>query len=869
MLEKEVQQSSNVSNYANDLFFSKYFEAAGDLKMLGIYNGTNHDISLKGIEIWGAKETDTIWANRSGKRNNFVKLDLLKDDIKSGEEMILFSVGSSADDWISDYSDYNKSSYPENWYLIGKWGSGYDNSKDPDHYHLGLSFSGAYSLILVKVDTINKDTTLLDVFGAGTLLAPKHGGVSKSPNCTMDNNTYAFSTNTGEDEDGNTVTLTTNSTILVRKNIVKDGLSAVANNTLTFKTLGNDYNGIAGEWWGKSVCVDINASIKDSLYKQSCNYFSIVSTFDYNGYYISFDSISVTPLNTNHRNIDGTFTIPIPDLDTLSCYKIKVISKDANGHELSISTSRVPIMVTKNMDVNNQLFTQFTIDTCKICDVVIRDNSILSTVSNPKRPRFKNIYVYPGSTLSIPLGTEHDINHIVLRSEDDKVPFVKLNSHLNSSEKIIYFTKRITNDRYYFFSLPYDCKVSSIYFMTNEKLQYGVDWQILYYDGQQRAIDNNSAVTHWKVINRSETLKAGIGYAIAVSVQQDGWKKEVIFPMDISSNDIYVTDSITKSISITAYGSENGAYPEFTKDGLHANSVGWNFIGNPYLTSYGQLSSKNGKVVLSQDTSWYSNFDDNTNLYYTIPNAGQDQTYYQDFASLYTLQPFQAMFIQAPCDGILTFYQSEVKRNSPTRISTAKSADIIRIKLYNGLFEDYTTFLIDNDYSNKYEIGYDLLKTIQFYTNAPQIYSIINNEKLAFNAINDSVAQNIQLGTYIYNGSNNTISLSKDFDLSNLEHVYLIDNNNNSITDLLYNDYTFITNTQLYTNSRFTISIIRKTQEDNITTNNNIIYNQDNYKSTFIFDILGHKLGSINELETLPSGIYIIYDGYFSKKNIY
>jgi hypothetical protein len=102
-----------------------------------------------------------------------------------------------------------------------------------------------------------------------------------------------------------------------------------------------------------------------------------------------------------------------------------------------------------------------------------------------------------------------------------------------------------------------------------------------------------------------------------------------------------------------------------------------------------------------------------------------------------------------------------------------------------------------------------------------------------------------------------------------LEHVYLIDNNNNSITDLLYNDYTFITNTQLYTNSRFTISIIRKTQEDNITTNNNIIYNQDNYKSTFIFDILGHKLGSINELETLPSGIYIIYDGYFSKKNIY
>jgi hypothetical protein len=107
--------------------------------------------------------------------------------------------------------------------------------------------------------------------------------------------------------------------------------------------------------------------------------------------------------------------------------------------------------------------------------------------------------------------------------------------------------------------------------------------------------------------------------------------------MDISSNDIYVTDSITKSISITAYGSENGAYPEFTKDGLHANSVGWNFIGNPYLTSYGQLSSKNGKVVLSQDTSWYSNFDDNTNLYYTIPNAGQDQTYYQDFASLYTL----------------------------------------------------------------------------------------------------------------------------------------------------------------------------------------------------------------------------------------
>ena len=80
LLENQVTKGTGSGNVAEDLFFSKYFEGSGSLKLLGIFNGTNRDIDLTNY---------TLLRGNNGNGTSGTVFDLSQlGTIKQGQEII-------------------------------------------------------------------------------------------------------------------------------------------------------------------------------------------------------------------------------------------------------------------------------------------------------------------------------------------------------------------------------------------------------------------------------------------------------------------------------------------------------------------------------------------------------------------------------------------------------------------------------------------------------------------------------------------------------------------------------------------------------------------------------------------------------------
>ena len=836
VLENQVTKGTGTGKVAEDLFFSKYFEAKGDLKMLGIFNGTDHNIDLTNIRIWGAKEDASEWKKEGSlSPNNYVNLGKIKQTIISGEEIILFTVGNYFASKIDDYTKsseypngYTQTSHPNNWYLVGIWGTG---GKDANG-NMGLTFSGAYSLALVDV-TDAENPKFLDVIGAGTESAPAHDGIGSSPTCTMDNNNKAFYATKGKDFEGNETTISTNSFLLVRKNTVESGSKAVEYNTTRFKTLGDDYfesEGIEGEWIGKSVCEDVSSTESQIMDSVSCSYFDYVSTFDYSGYYTTYDSLTTVEFEESSRNLDGTVTIPINRMDTLACRGLKIIAADESGNVLTTKEYRVPILITENASTNSTKYFRFSGDTCKTCDVVIRNNATLTKEADGAdndKPQVRDVMVYEGSSLVVPSGTNYTVNSLSLRRREDAVAVVDVVGTLNinsTSDKPVYLDMRITAENWHWFTLPYDCAIADVTWSNGQPAKYRTDWFLMYYDGESRATGVDSG--NWKEYTGS-TIAAGQGFIIGI--KGDGNDKhafELRFPM---AKEVITKDGEDKTVPVYAYGAGKDVRP---------NHKGWNLVGNPYLNYYqkGNINSFNGLRLglLEYDaaTGWWSVSAKDMGPYIVIPQNFGWSAYKQVLVSSQDLLPFTSYFIQVGKDtGYENGQRCEVQFDKNQRGKSAKAALMTGAELeaeeepvITGIVlrnaqgeEDETSLVIAEQFGSSYEMGADFFKWFgdyyKYYT-LPVLYSIGDDGgKRAFNAVNEAGAkQSIPLGMYAARDGEYTFSLNTRSDLSRVDKVWLYDAESGLYTDLLREDYTFAT-TRTEGSGRFFLSVVLKEKE--------------------------------------------------------
>jgi|GEM_PF-7008034 len=855
-IENQTTHGSS-SNIADNLFFSKYYESTNNVKLLAVFNGTGNDVDLSDFRIRLSGAGKTVCSGTTSWSSTIT----LSGTLEQGKEYILYEDGNNdTDEEVMACVQENHADELATWNL-----------------NTSVSFSGNDAVILEQNNGSSYE--IIDIIGAGTSSSANLGstcdeGVVDAVDFMDANGWYNAA---GESiEDGSTIALSTNRCLLVRKSTVKSGAIAVAKNTTDFVTLGGEF----GEWIGKQI-----PDGSDNGVQASCDGFDFVGTFNYGGYYQTYDSLTRIDLGGN-QNADGTYTIPVPELDTLSCTKMRIQVLDNNGVSLASSEYKVPIMVkSSGVTTTDELFSKHGIEGCRDCDVVVLKNATLQKAPNGATndmPEVRDMEVYAGGKLVVPNGTNYTMRKLVMRSKGDEVPVAEIDGTAVISDKL-YHAKRIDAQKFYFFTLPYDCAVSDITYYNGEVLgARGIDYVIKYYDGVGRANGQNAG--HWEEFTGA-TLQAGVGYILAVDASlngdfNDNPKKEFLFPMTKM-----LTENSDKTVAVGTWGIGDATIGD--------NHKGWNLIGTPFMSHYNPISATGLKVGTYTDGEWNSEgtiFTYNESVtvpYVTMPNA-DGKTYTQRLASSQDLEPFKSFFIQVGKEGdVITdvaFSSAERLSKAPHRAPAVDATVWVELELKNTSGSDFTTIILDENCTADYEIGADLEKMLG-YAALPQFYSLQSNARLAFNALPSEFASvSIPLGFYAPKSDTYTIALNTE-NTQNLEGVYLTDNVAGTVTNLLLDDYTF-SSAKVLNETRFSIAVVRAvTAVDNVLAENDLVSIVNSYdlhiknapigSELRVYDTLGREVISdqidveqkIYHLHT--AGVYHVQIISKDKKSVY
>ena len=607
---------------ATELFFSKYFEGAGNMKLISIYNGTTRDISLTNYKIFKYNFNSSNAHNNTLNDNEYPLAGL--GTIRAGQEIIFFTRPLDTETSLSACS----SSFLDE--MAGKSGAD-ENPRwiecDGSKSYGGTTFkkfdfSGNDPLYLYK------GSDLIDIIGAyetapgsdskncrnepawaGTI---QNMDYRKSPSDTTFNAFYeASSVNPATTADSiallnafginlsdSIINATTARCVLFRYRMVTSGENAVANNSADFASFTPD------EWRGRSVCVATStyptAGVSDDS-PSTCNSYQDLGTFNYSEYYMDWKTIGDDSDLSNYviggveTGTENLYELPIDNLAQYSCLNLQFLLLDADDNtELSSVNAQVPILVKGSHATNDPIFNEImktdggvplydeSIDRCKTCEVLLLNGATLTKASDDADhdvARFKDITLYPGSKLIVPSETNFTVNTLTCRVEGDDVPLTELVGNLMNESKQLVVTRRITNDRYYFFSLPYDCRMADIRLANGAPATNGVNFRLLEYDADARAEEgSHSGVPgHWKLAT-GDRLIAGKGYALAVNSKKP---KEIVFPMTIPSKNLTNEErtKVTNTVDINEYV---GA--------ARNTNHNWNLIAHPYITKFEVVS---------------------------------------------------------------------------------------------------------------------------------------------------------------------------------------------------------------------------------------------------------------------------------------
>ena len=707
IIDGEVEHGVGTGAAATELFFSKYFEGSGNMKLLAFFNGTAHDIDLTNYKIaiktCGSPANDAAIASSTYTSTVNYEISAL-GSIKAGQEIILYRWP----DYKSDVSDPLGALYACSEDFLTEQGGKSDADEDVRWIQCDGSTKYGPSETTFPAFTFNgndaicllKDEVLIDVIGTtgapgkvkncanrlndlGWTINVKnidygkasddpaydalYAASSKSP--TNDTERRAVLAGFKVDLDNEYIDLTTARCILFRDKSVTSGERAVALNTGTEFTTCNDFTYMGesykSEWNGRQVCMsstDQSAAGVSNDAKATCNSYQDLGAFDYSSYYKDWSNINPgLELDEHVRNADEkTYNIPIPELAKYSCLNIRFQLKD--GDEILTETPvQVPILVTGGRKyTNDAIFNEIvktdggdpvydqSITRCQTCDVVILGNGILEKAASGATndaAQIGNLKIYPGGKLVVPTSTSYTVNSLSFRRQEDEVPSANIQGTLTiQTTNGTYLDMRVDPTNWHYFSLPYNCKVSDITYSDGiTPAKVGSDYLLKKYNGEKRAATQAGGC--WEMVAPDEELKKGLGYIFALP--GDGKvKREFRFPM---SNDVITEDLGPKTIGqVFGYGCDK------TDEELGPNHKGWNLIGNPYLLPY-ETDFTNplttGKLIHTPDPwdgKWMIEDNDATrNVHYIVePRDNGWSEYRQVTIYDYPMKPFTCYFVQ-------------------------------------------------------------------------------------------------------------------------------------------------------------------------------------------------------------------------------
>ena len=436
--------------------------------------------------------------------------------------------------------------------------------------------------------------------------------------------------------------------------------------------------------------------------------------------------------------------------------------------------------------------------------------------------------IYPGATVTVTKGAQDvgtlKVRTLVLRNGWTRIGekaydvarlYVSSDANLakNAGDNVWYSDWYIDYDQYYPIAVPWEVDLGGNdgstlkYKNTKSNAIIGATTgsvRLRYYDGASRASNGQTNIgnsPNWKLYGAdgSEAIPAklqpGKGYAMTAKRPTGKAFSIVRMPLTIPSADWTtggehgnVNTTHKDQVSVTAHGDDNT--PTYAK--------GWNLIANPYMSIY------QGAISLTPTEGAAT-----TVKFVNIPDVDFKE-YDQRSTATATLKPASAFLIQAPKTGTITFGTANRKASAPSyrREETESVPEQQAYILLNGNdAEDEMGILVSDKYTAEYELNADLEKLLSD-GNTLRTYMRYNDMNMAYLAINEELAkQLIPVSVRIPADGDYTFRIHEASIADELEGIYLTDYQTNTVTNLLYDSYTFnaVAGTD---NARFAINAV-------------------------------------------------------------
>ena len=574
---------------------------------------------------------------------------------------------------------------------------------------------------------------------------------------------------------------------------------------------------------------------------------------------------NVTLTNLNSGSTSDIYKVEGVALTTNDGEVLKIVDNTSNNRKLLCK----PILVT-----GESVSTAYSTLETTVCDVVVLNGGKLS--AGDAHVDFANIYIYPGGKLILDgksLGVKRQVylrgGYSWLNSEY-ALPELYLNGTIdfNGSGNIIY-DYYIQNYKYYQFSLPYQVPLANV---TDEA---GVDdfpvW-VKHYNGALRAVDPHATSWEWYPSENGDAnayFKAGEGYIIAAQPRQVGNTANrplsiIRFPL---GNKVFnKTNGLETDRTITTTAHGINGYKAGT---VTANNVGWNFIGNPFMSTWqGDIGYKQ-LTKHPNEANWDGTYDwvDADIKYITIMSAESGSDYAQYIASETELKPFFPFYLQETAEGgtgTINFAAANRIQKAPAMLSVESPREaFVQIEITAEGNTDQTGMFVGDDYSDNIDFD-DYEKMFGSSTDKPKVWLMHEGKRMAFEAVTESTAAAYtaigyrapQTGKYMFAINEEASKLSE------VEAVYLTDNLT-GVTDfdLMSSIYEFESDNELYNDTRFTIHIVLRDESPGTTTGvgnllhfnseqpMKFIYQDKMYilQNGVIYDAMGKQVQTINK----------------------
>ena len=554
-----------------------------------------------------------------------------------------------------------------------------------------------------------------------------------------------------------------------------------------------------------------------------------------NSMVLRFAATAPAKINVSVGNVTNTNQKPINlySENASDIYKVEnlsgLTSNDCETMEISYDGQgtliRKPILVSGEQE-GSYYTTSPTREVCEHCDIVILNGGKLTAneaKSTGSHVDFANIYVYPGGKLVLDdgksLGAKQQVylrgGYSWLNPTTYALPEVYLNGDINfnGSGNIIY-DYYIQNYKYYQFALPYTVPLAKV---TDEAGYDNFPVWVKHYNGALRTAD--AYATSWEYYNGND-FEAGKGYIIAAKPRQvDNVKNRPlsIIRFPLGNKAFNSANGLETDLQITTTAHGINGYKEGV---VTANNVGWNFVGNPFLSTWkGTIGHKQLQLNIVEE-KWDGTYRwvESDTKYITIMSAESGSDYKQYVASTTELKPFFPFFMQetaAGGSGTINFATgNRVKKAPAAMLADEPREAFVQLEITIDDAVDQTGIFISDKYSDAIDFD-DYEKMFGSSTDNTKLWLMHEGKRMAFEAMTESTAAAYiplgyrapKKGTY-YMDVNLEVS-----DLTDVEAIYLSDNLSEvSDYDLLDGAYEFESDATTYNDNRFVVRVVLRNE---------------------------------------------------------